>query len=179
MSKKLKRTLQEKNRASNDEWELPYFVVSVNDKIQCLLCDVVISTLMKYNAHQHYKSHKDNKYAKLEGESRITALIKLKEGMQRQKQCFQNIIHQGKVEIEASKKVAYLLGKRGKLFSDAELVKDCVIEVVRCLDPKKVNKYKEAVAYLGYDSHGLCHGRRLDRGAKRAKSFNLNLKMYQ
>ena len=107
MSKKLKHTLQEENRAFNDEWELQYFVVSVNDKKQCLLCDVVISTLKKYNAHQHYRSH------------------------------------QGKVAIEASYKVAYLLGKRGKPFSNAELVKDCVIEVVRCLDPEKVIKGKE------------------------------------
>ena len=87
MWKKLKRTLQEENRAFNDEWELQYFVVSVNDEMQCLLCDVVISTLTKYNAYQHYRSHKD-KYAKLEGKSRITALKKLKEGVQRQKKLF-------------------------------------------------------------------------------------------
>ena len=36
-----------------------------------------------------------------------------------------------------------MLGKRGKPISDAEVVKDYVIEVVRCLDPQKVNKYKE------------------------------------
>ena len=78
MSKKLKRTLQEENRAFNDEWELQYFVVSVNDKMQWLLCDAVISTLKKYNAHQHYRNHKDNKYAKLKGKSLITALKKLK-----------------------------------------------------------------------------------------------------
>ena len=85
MSKKLKHTLQEENRAFNDEWELQYFVVSVNDEMQCLLCDAVISTLKKYNAYQHYRSHKDNKYAKLECKFRITALKKLKEGVQRQK----------------------------------------------------------------------------------------------
>ena len=67
MSKKLKHTLQEENRAFNNEWELQYFVVSVNDEMQCLLCDAVISILTKFNAYQHYRSHKDNKYAKLEG----------------------------------------------------------------------------------------------------------------
>ena len=36
-----------------------------------------------------------------------------------------------------------MLGKQGKPFSDAELVNDCVIKVVQCLDPEKVNKYKE------------------------------------
>ena len=32
-----------------------------------------------------------------------------------------------------------------------------------------------SVAYLGYGSHGSCHGRRLDRGAKKAKTFNRKL----
>ena len=40
------------------------------------------------------------------------------------------------------------------------------------------NSYPFAtVVYLGYGSHGSCHGRRLDRGAKKAKSFNR--KMFQ
>ena len=44
MSKTSKRTLNEENRAFNDEWELQYFVVSVNDEMQCLWCDAVVST---------------------------------------------------------------------------------------------------------------------------------------
>ncbi len=143
MSKKLKRTLKEENRTFNDEWELQYFVVSDNGKMHCLLCDTVILTVKKYNAHQHYGTHKDNKYAKLEGESRNIALKKLKDGKQKQKQFFHKVLHQANATTEASYKVAYLLGKKGKPFSDAELIKDCIIEVVRCLDADKVNKYKD------------------------------------
>ena len=142
MSKKLKRTLKDEHRVFNEEWELQYFVVSDNGKMQCLLCETTIATIKKYNAHQHYSTHKDNKHAKLEGESRSIALKKLKEGRQKQQQFFHRIIHQDKAVTEASYKVAYLLGKQGKPFSDSQLIKDCIIEVVGCLDPDKINKYK-------------------------------------
>ena len=142
MSKKLKRTLKDEHRVFNEEWELQYFVVSDNGKMQCLLCETTFATIKKYNAHQHYSTHKDNKHAKLEGESRSIALKKLKEGRQKQQQFFHRIIHQDKAVTEASYKVAYLLGKQGKPFSDSQLIKDCIIEVVGCLDPDKINKYK-------------------------------------
>ena len=142
MSKKLKRTLKDEHKVFNEEWELQYFVVSDNGKMQCLLCETTIVTIKKYNAHQHYSTHKDNKHAKLEGKSRSIALKKLKEGRQKQRQFFHRIIHQDKAVTEASYKVAYLLGKQGKPFSDSQLIKDCIIEVVGCLDPDKINKYK-------------------------------------
>ena len=142
MSKKLKRTLKDEHRVFNEEWELQYFVVSDNGKMQCLLCETTIVTIKKYNAHQHYSTHKDNQHAKLEGESRSIALKKLKEGRQKQRQFFHRIIHQDKAVTEASYKVAYLLGKQGKPFSDSQLIKDCIVEVVGCLDPDKINKYK-------------------------------------
>ena len=52
-------------------------------------------------------------------------------------------MHQGNGVTEASYKVSYLLGKKGKPFSDAELIKECILEEGRCIDPGKVNKYKE------------------------------------
>lgn len=53
------------------------------------------------------------------------------------------MLHQGNATTEANYKVAYLLGKKGKPFSDAELMKECILEVVGCIDPDRVNKYKE------------------------------------
>ena len=144
MSKKLKRTLKEENRIFNEEWELQYFLVNSGGKMSCLLCDTAIVTVKKFNAQQHYALHKDNKYAKLEGESRKIALQKLKDEKQKQRQFFHSVLHQGNGATEASYKVSYLLGKKRKPFSDAELIKECILEVVRCIDPGEVNKYKEA-----------------------------------
>lgn len=143
MSKKTKRTLKEENRFFNEDWELQYYLVSAKDRMICLLCDTAISTLKKFNAHQHYNTHKDHKYFKLEGEARKVVLQKLKDEKQKQRQFFQAAIRPGNNATEATYKVAYILGKKGKPFSDVEIVKECIVEVVGCLDPDNVSKYKQ------------------------------------
>jgi len=47
MRKNQKRILKEENRVYNTEWELLYYIVLYENKIRCLLCDVIISTLFK------------------------------------------------------------------------------------------------------------------------------------
>ena len=37
----------------------------------------------------------------------------------------------------------YVLGKRGKPFSGVEIIKECIVESVGMLNPKKVDKYKQ------------------------------------
>ncbi|XP_068204694.1 zinc finger MYM-type protein 1-like [Palaemon carinicauda] len=60
---------------------------------------------------QHCALHKENKYAKLEGDPRKIALQELKNGKQKQKQFFQSML-QGNATTEASYKVAYLVEKK-------------------------------------------------------------------
>uniref|UniRef100_A0A6P7F1W9 General transcription factor II-I repeat domain-containing protein 2A-like n=1 Tax=Diabrotica virgifera virgifera TaxID=50390 RepID=A0A6P7F1W9_DIAVI len=143
MSKKQKRTLKAENRLFNEEWELQYFLISSNDKMVCLLCSTVITTIKKYNANQHYMTHSNHKYAILEGEARETILQQLKKEKLHQQQTFNKFFQQNNNATEARYKVAYILGKRGKPFSDVEMIKDCIVEVVKCLHPEKVDKYKQ------------------------------------
>ena len=51
---------------------------------------------------------------------------------------FQSVSRQGTNITEAAYRIAHILGKKGKLYSDAELVKDCIIEAVSCLGSDKV-----------------------------------------
>ena len=108
-----------------------------------LLCDTAISTVKQYNAQQHYAVHKYNKYAKLKSESQTIALQKLKDRQLKQRQVFHSVLNKGNAKTKSSYEVAYLLGKKCKAVSDAELIKECIIEVVRCLVPDQVNKYKD------------------------------------
>jgi len=55
---------------------------------------------------------------------------------------FHSASRQGTNITEAAYKIAYILGKKGKPYSDAELVKACISEAVSCLDSEKVYKYK-------------------------------------
>ena len=41
-----KRKLQEELRVFNEEWELQFYVVAVKDKMMCLLCNSMISTML-------------------------------------------------------------------------------------------------------------------------------------
>ena len=134
-----KRTLQEERRVFNEEWELQFYVVAVKDKMMCLLCNSMITTVKKHNANQHYTIHKNHKYVALEGEARKEALKKMKQ----QWQMFQLVSTQGANITEASYRIAYILGKKGKPYSDAELINDCIIEAVSCLDSDKVYNYKK------------------------------------
>lgn len=68
---------------------------------------------------------------------------KLKHEKQKQRQLFQAVVRPGNNATEATYKAAYILGKNRKPFSDVEIVKECIVEVVGCLDPDKVSKYKQ------------------------------------
>ncbi|UYV83466.1 K02A2.6-like [Cordylochernes scorpioides] len=132
----------DKNRLFNEEWELQYFLISSKDKMVCFLCSTVITTIEKYNAKQHYMTHLSHKYAILEGEARKTILQQLKNEKLLRQQTFNKFFQQNNNATEATYKVAYILGKRGKPFSDVEMIKECIVEVVKCLHPEKVDKYK-------------------------------------
>ena len=47
-----KRILQEERRVFNEKWKLQFYVVAVKDKMMCLLCNSMITTVKKYNANQ-------------------------------------------------------------------------------------------------------------------------------
>lgn len=54
MSNYKRKKLNEENRTFNVEWELELFVTSVKDKMVCLLCNTILTTLKKANANKHY-----------------------------------------------------------------------------------------------------------------------------
>ena len=109
----------------------------------CLLCDATISCMKKYNVKLHYETHEKHKHFQLEGEERKIAFERLKNQKEGQQQMFKKISCQKNIAIEATYRVALLLRKRGKLFSDVDIIKESIIEVVSCIHPENISKYKE------------------------------------
>jgi len=138
-----KGTLQEERRVFNEEWELQFYVVAVKDKMMCLLCNSMITTVKKYNANQHYATHWNHKHVALESEAHKEVLKKMKFQNQQLRQVFQSVSRQGTNITEETHRIAYILRKKGKPYSDAKLVKDCIIEAVSCFDSNKVCKYNK------------------------------------
>jgi len=123
-----KITLQEERRVFNEEWELQFYGVAVKDKMMCLLCNSMITTVKKHNAKERYATNKNNKYVSLEGDPRKEALKKMKLQNQQQRQTFHSVWRQGTNITEATYRIPYILGMKGKPYSEVELVKDCIIE---------------------------------------------------
>ena len=78
----------------------------------------------------------------MEGEERKTAFERLKNQKQRLQQMFKKISCQKNDAIEATYRVALLLGKRGKPFSDVDIIKELIIEVVSSINLENIANIK-------------------------------------
>ena len=101
-----------------------------------------ISTIKKYNAYLHYLKDKDDKFYLLGDEQRKVAIQKLKDKKQIRWSHFDHLSILITLINEASYKVPHILSKKAKPYSDAEIVRECIIEVLGCIDSNLVDKYK-------------------------------------
>lgn len=128
--------MTDENRKFNAEWEVDYFVIETVDHCMiCLICEQVLKTLKVDNARQHYRRHESHAYAKMDSESRKNCVENLKKKLKQRKTTFQTFLNRTNVRVEASYKVAHILGAAGKSYSDGELVKKCLVEAVKCIHP--------------------------------------------
>ena len=122
---------------------MQYFLVPNKDKMCFLLCDATISCMKKYNAKILYETHEKYKHFQLEGKERKISFERLKNQKERQQQMIKKISCQKNEAIEATYRVALLLGKRGKPFSDVDIIK----ESISCIHPENISKYKKTASF--------------------------------
>ena len=99
----------------------------------CLICNQVVKTVKGDNAKQHFRRHESHSFAKLKGDSRKICIENLKKSVRKQTACITTFAKSTNSRCEASYRVAYHLGAAGKPYSDGELVKRCLIDVVKCI----------------------------------------------
>lgn len=83
----------------------------------------MLISLKKSNANQQYLTHKNHKYAKLEGESCQAAIQKLKKEKLSQQVAFSTFVKKNVTAVNVRYKIAHILGKKGKLFSNVGIKK--------------------------------------------------------
>lgn len=135
---KKRRKVDSECRMFNQEWGVKYFFVRSGNKALCLVCNETVAVFKEYNLRRHYKTKHETTYAQLTGPLRSETF----EAMQYRCLLSQQatLIHRQTEEeslTRASYKVAYALAKREKPFTDGELIKDCMTEVVAELCPDK------------------------------------------
>src|SRR5277367_463258 len=137
MSDSKKRKIADENRNFNDKWTLDYFCVFNNGGALCLICNETISALKEYNVKRHYQKKHDGQYNTLQGQFRKDKVASLQKNLAQQQGLFTSNTELSKNAVHASFSVAQISAKRGKPFSDGEIVKECLEAVADVMFPEK------------------------------------------
>jgi len=92
--------------------------------------------MKEYNVRRHFqKNHKH--YDDLQDEKREDKITQLKSGLSKQMNMFTNKNNDLERSVKASYLVAKIIAERKKPFTDGEFVKECLMEIVETVCPKK------------------------------------------
>ncbi|XP_045538423.1 general transcription factor II-I repeat domain-containing protein 2A-like [Papilio machaon] len=135
-----KRRLFEENRVFNDAWTDLYFFINYNEKPLCLICQKTLAVSKDFNLKRHYDTEHKAKFACLVGDVRKQKINALKLSVKNQQNVFKIQVQSNESNIRASLRVAEILAKSGRPFTDSELVKECAIIMAEevCPDQKRM-----------------------------------------
>ncbi|XP_039669036.1 protein NipSnap homolog 3A [Perca fluviatilis] len=90
----------------------------------------------EYNLRRHHETrHKE--YTSLRGQAREDRIRRMKGGLAAQQNVFLRQTQVNQAAVRANYKVAHLLATHGKLFTDGDLVKECMVAVAEEVCPDK------------------------------------------
>lgn len=161
-----KRKIEEENRVFKELWTELYFFIEYNGKPLCLICQKSISVTKEYNLKRHYDTEHKAQFESLEGEIRKRKISALKSSLKNQQNVFKVVTNNTESSLRASYRVAEILAKSGRPFTDSELVKDCVLAIVEEICPEQ-KKLFESVSL----SARTCTRRTEDLGADLREQF--------
>ncbi|XP_074026327.1 general transcription factor II-I repeat domain-containing protein 2-like [Leptinotarsa decemlineata] len=137
-----KRKIDSECRTFQEKWNFQYFVIESSNKALLLICNETIAVLKDYNIKRHYESKHLQSYSKYTGSLRKEKFEALKRGLKSQQYLFTKANTGQESATRASFRVALEIGKRGKPFTDGEMMKECLIAVAEEICPEKVNLFK-------------------------------------
>jgi hypothetical protein len=135
------RKVDFENRLFQDSWTENYlFVLSPSgNKPVCLLCNESIAVVKQSNIKRHFeKKHATfNEQFPIASQIRKDKVTSLKSNVARSQLVLVRSMTKQEKAMEASLRVTWLIAKKKKPFTDAELVKDCVLAVVESVCDEK------------------------------------------
>ncbi|UYV67485.1 EPM2AIP1 [Cordylochernes scorpioides] len=140
-----KRKIDSECRKFKDQWNIQYFVIESSNKALCLICNESIAFLKEYNMKRHYETKHSQNYSKYTGIVRTEKFEALKRGLKSQQSLFTKVKTEQEAATRASFRVALEIAKRGKPFTDGEMIWECIIAVVEEMCPEKVNLLKTVI----------------------------------
>ncbi|GFY78348.1 general transcription factor II-I repeat domain-containing protein 2 [Trichonephila inaurata madagascariensis] len=137
-----KRKIDSECRTFKDKWNFQYFVIESSNKALCLIFNETIAVLKEYNIKRQYESKHLQNYSKYTGSLQMEQFEALKRGLKSQQSLFTKTNTEQESATRASFRVALEIAKRGKPFTDGEMIKECLIAIAKEICPEKVNLFK-------------------------------------
>ncbi|XP_051783182.1 SCAN domain-containing protein 3-like [Erpetoichthys calabaricus] len=128
-SKEKRRKVDSENRKFNNKWTDKYaHIQNAEGKPMCLVCLVICSVNKEYNVRRHFKmthTNFDNEYPP-GSEARQTKIKTLTQNYQRSCVVFTRTCTLQQKATTASLRIAWILTKNKRPFTDSETVKECI-----------------------------------------------------
>ena len=136
-----KRKVDSKCRVFNKEWTEKYFFIDTGQsKAACLICNETCAVFKEYNIKRHFVAkHKDFAQKFSTQELKIKAADMVKK-LKLQQGTLTKFSSTQEAATKASFVVAYKIAKGNKPFSNAEFVKDCMVDSITIVCPEVKSK---------------------------------------
>lgn len=132
----VKRKVDRECRVFKEQWTNDYFFVQCKGRAVCIICKESVAVFKEYNLRRHHETrHKE--YTSLRGQAREDRIRRMKGGLAAQQNVFLRQTQVNQAAVRANYKVAHLLATHGKLFTDGDLVKECMVAVAEEVCPDK------------------------------------------
>lgn len=124
-----------KRRKFNVDWTELFLFTEVKEKAQCLLCTFTASEVHASKIKRHFESvHGDVNRNYPEGsEKRKAYVASLQNQMLSQQQAIRQVVNSSDAIMLAGLRVCWRIARQKKSFSDAPMVKECIVDVVKIL----------------------------------------------
>lgn len=148
-----KRKIDDENRLFKEDWTVQYaFILPSNSsKPHCLICIENIALVKSSNIKRHYETKHfgfDTAFPQGTQERKIK-INQLKSQYEKSTKLLFNTMTLQERTTECSLRISWILGKRKKPFTDAECVKECMLETVETLfDDKQIVEIKNKIKQI-------------------------------
>ena len=148
-----KRKVDSECRIYDKEWIEKYFFIDTGQsKAACLICNKTCAVFKEYNIKQHFiAKHKDFDQQFSTLELKIKAADTVKKLKQQQRTLIKFSSTQ-EAATKASFVSAHKIVKGNKPFSDAEFVKDCMVDAIKCVSRSEVKNRSNSHVKENYSS---------------------------
>jgi len=136
----------------NEKWELDYFCIMINENCTCLICNASLALPKKGNLERHFMTRhaKYNADYPLGSEARKMKVNDLKSNVHGQQRGLKKFCTSSRATTIASFKASFFLAKKGKVFSEGELLQECFLDISDSLfqDFRNKREIKSAIKEL-------------------------------